>query len=95
VISLSVVLYGYETWSLALRGQHGLRVFENRVLSRILGQERDEVTGDWRKLSNYNYNDEVTEVEMDRECSTDWERGLHIGFWRESQKENTNRKTKT
>jgi hypothetical protein len=41
-----VVLYGCETWSLTLREQHRLRVFENRVLRRIFGPKRDEVTGD-------------------------------------------------
>jgi hypothetical protein len=45
-----VVLYGCETWSLTLRKEHRLRVFENRVLRRIYGPKRDEVTGDWRKL---------------------------------------------
>jgi hypothetical protein len=47
---LPVVLYGYETWSLPLREEHRLRVFENRVLRRIFGPKRDEVTGEWRKL---------------------------------------------
>jgi hypothetical protein len=47
-----VVLYGCETWSITLREEHRLRVFENRVLRRIFGQRRDEVTGDWRKLHN-------------------------------------------
>jgi hypothetical protein len=47
-----VVLYGCETWSLTLREIFRLRVFENRVLRRIFGQKRDEVTGDWRKLHN-------------------------------------------
>jgi hypothetical protein len=41
-----VVLYGCETWSLTLREEHRLRVFENRVLRRIFGPKRDEVTGD-------------------------------------------------
>jgi hypothetical protein len=45
-----VVLYGCETWSLTLREVHGLRVFENRVLRRIFGPNRDEVRGEWRKL---------------------------------------------
>jgi hypothetical protein len=49
---LRVVLYGCETWSLTLREEHRLRVFENRVLWRIFGPKRDEVTGDWRKLQN-------------------------------------------
>jgi hypothetical protein len=51
-IILPVVLYGSETWSLTLRGEHRLRVFENRVLRRIFGQNRDEVTGEWRKSHN-------------------------------------------
>jgi hypothetical protein len=49
-IILPVVLYGSETWSLTLREENRLRVFENRVLRRILGPKRDEVTGEWRKL---------------------------------------------
>jgi hypothetical protein len=51
-IILPVVLYGCETWSLTLREEHILRVFENRVLRRILGPKRDEVTGEWTKLHN-------------------------------------------
>jgi hypothetical protein len=51
-IILPVVLCGCETWSLTLREEHGLRVFENRVLRRIFGPKRDEVTGEWRKLHN-------------------------------------------
>jgi hypothetical protein len=47
-----VVLYGRETWSLTLREEHRLRVFENRILRRIFGPKRDEVTGEWRKLHN-------------------------------------------
>jgi hypothetical protein len=51
-IILPVALYGCETWSLTLREEHRLRMFENRVLSRIFGPKRDEVTGEWRKLHN-------------------------------------------
>jgi hypothetical protein len=51
-IILPVVLYGCETWSLTLREDHRLRVFENRVLRRIFGQKRDEVIGSWRELRN-------------------------------------------
>jgi hypothetical protein len=47
-IILPVVLYECETWSLTLREEHRLRVFENRVLRRIFGPKRDEVTGEWR-----------------------------------------------
>jgi hypothetical protein len=49
---LPVVLYGCETWSLTLREEHRLRVFENRVLRGIFGPKGDEVTGEWRKLHN-------------------------------------------
>jgi hypothetical protein len=51
-IIFPVVLYGCETWSLASREEHRLRVFENRVLRRIFGPKRDKVTGDWRRLHN-------------------------------------------
>jgi hypothetical protein len=51
-IILPVVLYGCETWSLTLRGDHRLRVLENRVLRRIFGRKGDEVTGGWRELQN-------------------------------------------
>jgi hypothetical protein len=50
MIILPVVLYGCETWSLTLKEENRLRVFENRVLRRIFGPKRDEVTGEWRKL---------------------------------------------
>jgi hypothetical protein len=45
-----VILYACETWSLTLRDEHRLTVFENKVLRRIFGPKRDEVTGGWRKL---------------------------------------------
>jgi hypothetical protein len=51
-IILLVVLYGCETWSLTLREEHKLRLFENRVLRRIFEPKRDEVMGEWRKLHN-------------------------------------------
>jgi hypothetical protein len=51
-INLPVALYECETWSLTLREEHSLRVFENTVLRRIFGPKRDEVTGGWRKLHN-------------------------------------------
>jgi len=47
---------GVETWSLTLREERRLRVFENRVLRRIFGPKRDEVTGEWRKLHNEELN---------------------------------------
>ena len=54
---MPVVLYGCETWSLTLREEHRLRLFENRVLRRIFGAKRDGVTGQWRKLHNEELND--------------------------------------
>ena len=50
-------LYGCETWSLTLREERRLRVFENRVLRGIIGAERDEVTGEWKKLNKGEIND--------------------------------------
>jgi len=49
-IILPVVLYEYGTWSLIKMEERRLRVFENRVFRRIFGPNRDEVTGEWRKL---------------------------------------------
>ena len=59
-IILPVVLYGCETWSLTLREERKLRVFENMVLRRIFGPRRDEVTGEWRRLHNEELNDLYT-----------------------------------
>jgi hypothetical protein len=56
-VILPVVLYGCETWSLTLREEHRLRVFENRVLRRIFGPKRDGVTGEWRRLHNEEHYD--------------------------------------
>jgi GH43 family beta-xylosidase len=56
-VVLPVVLYGCETWSLTLREEQRLRVFENRVLRRIFGPKRDEATGEWRRLHNEELND--------------------------------------
>jgi hypothetical protein len=57
-IILSVVLYGCETWSLTLKEEGRLRVLDNRVLRRIFGPKRGEVTGEWRKL----HNEELTDM---------------------------------
>jgi hypothetical protein len=56
-IIFPVILYGCETWSLTLREEQGLRMFENRVLRKILGPKKDEVTGEWRKLHNEEFRD--------------------------------------
>ena len=55
---LSVVLHGCETWSLTLREERRLRVFENRVLRRVFGPKRGDVIGEWRKL----YNEELRDL---------------------------------
>ena len=52
-----MVLYGCETWSLTLREKRRLRVFENKVVRKVFGPKRDEVTGEWRKLHNEEFND--------------------------------------
>jgi hypothetical protein len=57
IVGSIVVLYWCETWSLTLREERRLRVFENRVLRRIFVPKRDEVTGEWRKLHNEELND--------------------------------------
>jgi hypothetical protein len=74
------VLYGCESWSLILREECRPRVFENRVLRRIFGPKRDEVTGEWRRLHNkelyallltkYHSSDQVKQTEMGRTCGT-------------------------
>jgi hypothetical protein len=75
-IILPVVLYGCETWSLTLREEHRLKVFENRVLRRIFGPKRDEVTGKWRKLLNEELHDFYSSpsiiriMKYGRACST-------------------------
>ena len=56
IIILPIVLYGCETWSLTLREERKLRVFENMVL-RIFGPRRDEVMEEWRRLHNEELND--------------------------------------
>jgi hypothetical protein len=57
IIIVPVVLYGCKIWPLTLRDEHRLRRFENRVLRRIFGPKRDEVTGEWRKLHNKELHD--------------------------------------
>jgi hypothetical protein len=63
---LPVVLYGCETWSLTLREECRLRVFENRGLRRVFGVKRDEVTGEWRKVHNEELNDPYSSPNINR-----------------------------
>jgi hypothetical protein len=72
IVLLSEVLYGCETWSLTLREEHRLRVFENRVLRRIFGPERDEVTGEWRKLHNEELRDLYSSPSIIRIIKSRW-----------------------
>jgi len=57
ILPVFFFLYGRETWSLTLREERKLRVFENMGLRRIFGPRRDEVTGEWRRLHNEELND--------------------------------------
>jgi len=105
-IILPVVLYGCETWSLILREERRLRVFENRMLRRMFGSKRDEVTGEWRKLNNTELNDlysspkmyclgdKIEKNEMSGQCSANGgeERRLQ-GFGRETWGKETTWKT--
>jgi hypothetical protein len=92
-----VVLYGCGTWSLTLREEFRLRVFENRVLRRIFGPKRDEVTGGWRKLHNeelHNLYPSSSIIRMIKSTRMRWvghvalmgRRGMHIRYCWESQK---------
>jgi hypothetical protein len=101
-ISLSItgflVLYGCETWSLTLREEQRLRVFENRVLRRIFGPKRDEVMAEWRKLHNKELHDLYSSPSIIRIIKS-WRmrwaghvermgrRGTCIGYWWENQRE--------
>jgi hypothetical protein len=97
-IILPVVLYGSETWSLTLREEHRLRMFENRVLRRIFGLKRDEVTGEWRKLLNEELCDLYSSPSIIRTIKSRrmrWaghvarmgRRGTRIDYWWESLRE--------
>jgi hypothetical protein len=71
-VHITVWIWNQLTWSLTLREEHRLRVFENRVLRRIFGPKRDEVTGEWRKLhteefhSLYSSSDIIRQVKSRR-----------------------------
>jgi hypothetical protein len=97
-VILPVVLYGCGTWPLTLREECRLRVFENRVLRKRFGLKRDEVTVGWRKLNNeelHNLYSSPSIIRMMQSRRMRWpghaarmgRGGMHIGYWRESQKE--------
>ena len=81
-VILPVVLYGCETWSLTLREERRLKVFENRVLRGIFGLNRDEVTEEWRKLHNEELNDLYCSPNIVRVIKSHMGRGgAYTGFW--------------
>jgi hypothetical protein len=97
-IILPVVLYGCKSWSLTLREDHRLRVFQNRVFRRIFGPKRDEMTRGWGKLLNeelHNLYSPPSIIRVIKSRRMRWaghvarmgRSGMHIGYWWESQKE--------
>jgi hypothetical protein len=93
-----VILTPAKTWSLTVREEHRLRVFENRVLRRISGPKRDEVIGGWRKLHNeelHNLYSSPSIIRIIKSRRMRWaghvarmgRTGMHIGYWWEIQKE--------
>jgi hypothetical protein len=80
-IILPVVLYGYERWSLIWRVESRLRALHSRMLRRISGFKRDEVTGQWRRL----HTEELYALCSSHSMQQVWGRGeMHTGFWRET-----------
>jgi hypothetical protein len=73
-IILPVVLYACETWSLTVREEYKLRVFENRVFRRMFGPKRDEVTGGWRKLHNEELHNLYSSPSIIRIIKSSWMR---------------------
>jgi hypothetical protein len=71
-IIMPVVLYGYETWSLTLREEHKLGVFEKKVLKRIFEPKRVEVRGGWRKLHNEELHDLYSSLSLIRIITSWW-----------------------
>jgi hypothetical protein len=86
-IILPVVVYGCETWSLTLREERRLRLFENRMLRRIFGPKRDEVTGEWRKLQNMEHNDLYSSSNIVRVIKSRRMRWVeHVALWGEERR---------
>jgi hypothetical protein len=83
-----VVLYGCETWSLTVREEHKLRVFENRMLRRIFGPKRDEVTGVWKKLHNEELHNLYSSPSIIRNIKSRRMRWVRHVAWRGGEKEN-------
>jgi hypothetical protein len=90
--------YGYEIWSLILREENRIKIFESKVLRRIFGPKRSEVTGGWRKLHSEELHDLYSSPSLIRNMTskrTWWarhvarmgRRGTCIVYWQESQRE--------
>jgi hypothetical protein len=98
-IMLSVVLYGCEIWSLALKEEQRLREFDNRVLRTIFGPNKNEMTGEWRKLHNKELPGLYSSPSIIRIIKSRmmrWERrGTHLSYWWKARGKVTARKTKT
>jgi hypothetical protein len=89
---MPVVLHAREIWSLILREEHRLSVFENRMLRRIFGPKRVEVTGNWRKLLHNLYSSpsiirmmKPSRMRSAGHVARMGRRGMYIGFWWERQ----------
>jgi hypothetical protein len=90
-------LFGYETWSLTLREEHRLKVIENRVLRRISGPKRNELTGSWPKLQNelHNLSSSPSIIRMNKSrrirltgyVARMVRNCMHIRYWWEGRKE--------
>jgi hypothetical protein len=105
-IILPVVLYECETWSLTLREEHRLGVFEDRVVRRISGPKRDEVTGEWRKLHSEELHNLFSSQNIIKQINSrriGWagyvarmgeERKVYQGFEGNAQSKESTRKTK-
>jgi hypothetical protein len=82
-VILPIVLFGCETWSLTLREEHRLRVFENGMLRKIFGSKSDEVTGEWRKLHNeelYDLYSSLNVIQVSKSIRIRWvEHVTHMG----------------
>jgi hypothetical protein len=74
-VILPIVFYGCRNWPLIFREEHRLRVFENRLLGKTFARKRDEVTGEWRRLQNGEFNDLYSSLNIMKEIKL---RGMRL-----------------